>query len=95
MTRFRHLAAALLLALAGTGGAETLSMDDAAASRFLSGDRPSRGMTMQKVESGWGQPAERRAAVGDPPITRWVYPEFIVYFEYDRVIHAVLKRPTS
>ena len=33
-----------------------------------------------------------RAAVGEPPITRWEYRNMIVYFEYDRVIHAVMKR---
>jgi hypothetical protein len=28
--------------------------------------------------------------VGDPPITRWVYDRFTVYFENDRVIHSVV-----
>jgi len=37
-------------------------------------------------------PAERHEAVGQPPITRWDYPTFSVYFENDRVIHAVAKR---
>ena len=27
-----------------------------------------------------------------PPITRWDYPAFSVYFEHDRVIHAVARR---
>ncbi len=27
--------------------------------------------------------------MGDPPITRWVYPDFTVYFEYQYVINAV------
>lgn len=53
---------------------------------------PSRGMTMENVESSFGAPAGRRAPVGDPPITRWEYSEFIVYFEYKRVIHSVPKR---
>jgi len=34
----------------------------------------------------------KKAAVGDPPISRWEYADFTVYFEYDRVVHAVLKR---
>ena len=29
------------------------------------------------------------ATVGQPPITRWDYPHFSVFFEKDRVIHAV------
>lgn len=82
---------ALMLALGGAAHAETLEMGNGDA-MLTGGDRPSRGMTMQKVQSNWGQPTMRRAPVGEPPITRWEYPEFVVYFEHDRVIHAVLKR---
>ena len=28
--------------------------------------------------------------VGQPPITRWDYPEYRLYFEYDHVLHAVV-----
>ena len=44
------------------------------------------------VESTYGAPAQKHATVGQPPITRWDYPNFSVYFEHDRVIHAVVKR---
>ncbi len=57
------------------------------------GQIPTRGMTMKQVESQFGQPGDRRAPVGDPPITRWEYQGFIVYFEYRHVIHAVEKQP--
>ena len=30
--------------------------------------------------------------VGEPPITRWIYPAFSVYFEHDHVVHAVLNK---
>ena len=53
---------------------------------------PARGMTMTQVEKQYGAPSERSAAVGQPPITRWVYPDKVVYFEYDHVVHAVLVR---
>jgi hypothetical protein len=53
---------------------------------------PARGLTMGQVERQFGAPAERFAAVGQPPITRWVYPSMIVYFEYDHVVHAVALR---
>lgn len=53
---------------------------------------PSRGATMSAVEARFGAPASKRAAVGDPPITRWDYPQFSVFFEHDRVIHAVIAR---
>ena len=29
-------------------------------------------------------------AVGKPPISRWEYPGFVVYFEHDHVIHSVV-----
>lgn len=70
--------------------AETLSTatgDPAAAA-----DQPSRGATMTTVEGRYGAPTNRHAAVGNPPITRWDYPGFSVYFENDRVLHTVLVR---
>jgi hypothetical protein len=53
---------------------------------------PARGQTMSQVERQYGAPAERFPAVGQPPITRWVYPSMVVYFEYDHVVHAVALR---
>ena len=52
---------------------------------------PPRGMTMKKVRMWFGEPVKEYPAVGKPPITRWEYPDYIVYFEYDRVIEAVRK----
>lgn len=81
---------ALFLAVFGTAQAETLKMEGMSAN---AGDaRPTRGMTQNSVQSKFGSPVNVRAPVGDPPITRWEYQDFIVYFEYDRVIHAVAKR---
>ena len=54
--------------------------------------RPAGGMTMGQVEQQYGAPEQQVDAIGDPPITRWLYPNFVVYFEYDRVIHSVVKR---
>ncbi len=50
---------------------------------------PTRGIGMAQVESGWGAPQSRLQAVGDPPITRWIYGDFTVYFEHNLVIHSV------
>ncbi|MCP5144229.1 MAG: hypothetical protein H6978_05345 [Gammaproteobacteria bacterium] len=52
---------------------------------------PQRGATMARVIESLGEPVERLAAVGDPPITRWRYNGFTVYFEYDRVLHTVVR----
>jgi hypothetical protein len=60
------------------------------------GNRPARGDRMASVEHQYGAPSTRYAAVGNPPITRWDYPSMVVYFENDRVIHAVLvSNPTN
>lgn len=50
---------------------------------------PGRGMTMTDVEEKFGIPLQKFPEVGDPPIIRWVYPDFTVYFEYHYVINAV------
>ena len=55
-------------------------------------NRPVRGMSMETVEARYGLPISTREPVGDPPITRWEYEGFIVYFEYKFVIHTVRKR---
>jgi len=91
MARMRTIALiALLFAAMGTASAETLKMDGASA---MSGDgRPTRGMTQASVQSKYGSPASIKAPVGEPPITRWEYTDFVVFFEHDKVIHAVLKR---
>ncbi|MBT8143880.1 MAG: hypothetical protein KJO55_04205 [Gammaproteobacteria bacterium] len=85
----------ILAAVAVTAIGQTLIVDNPAAADSDLTQIPSRGMTMESVEANFGSPANRRAPVGDPPITRWEYGDFIVYFEYKRVIHAVAKRPVS
>jgi len=52
-------------------------------------DFPRRGMNEEKVQGELGRPLEVIPAVGKPPITRWVYNDRIVYFEYSTVIHVV------
>lgn len=51
------------------------------------------GVTMDTVRQRLGEPVRTVPAVGDPPITRWVYDDYTVYFEYNRVIHAVPHHP--
>ncbi len=54
--------------------------------------RPTQGMNMTQVEQTFGTPDTKTPAVGEPPISRWIYSEFEVFFEYDKVIHSVVKR---
>ena len=52
-------------------------------------DMPLRGLNKQAVETRFGFPEAKKAAVGKPGISRWIYQEFTVYFENDYVIHSV------
>ena len=91
MIKLRIVSAiALLVAFGSLASAETVKVDGGMA-RSDDG-RPSRGMTQANVESKYGSPVSVNAPVGDPPISRWEYAGFVVFFEYDRVIHAVVKR---
>ena len=60
---------------------------------------PTRGMTMSQVEGRFGAPTDKMSPAGGeapthPVINRWVYPNFIVYFERDHVIDSVLNQAT-
>ena len=81
--------------LVGTARSETIVTDDQLSIIPSDIARPARGMTMQKVEEKFGAPSERHAAVGTPPITRWDYQNFSVFFENDRVIHSVVTAAAS
>jgi hypothetical protein len=54
-------------------------------------DKPSLGYSMQQVKANYGEPLKISGPTGEPPITRWDYASFSVYFESDTVIHSVSK----
>lgn len=58
----------------------------------LGGNVPANSMTMSVVRDSFGEPEQILNGVGVPPITRWQYPEYVVYFENDQVITAVAGR---
>jgi len=70
--------------------AETLSIINAPENSATGVLRPVRGMQMQQVEARYGSPLRINAAVGEPPITSWVYEKYTVYFEGEYVIHAAV-----
>ena len=92
----KHVAKTMLVLALTLGAveirAEVLLLDGIEADAQSASQRPKSGMTMANVEKTYGEPAQKHGAVGQPPITRWDYPAFSVYFEFDRVIHAVAKR---
>jgi hypothetical protein len=50
---------------------------------------PTNGMSRQAVLERYGLADDEHEPVGKPPIQRWDYREFSVYFENDRVVNSV------
>jgi hypothetical protein len=89
--KMRYLVAVLVgLGATGAACADTVVVDDHVMVRESPVARPGRGTTMTNVEAKFGAPVTRHPTVGAPPITRWDYAGFSVFFEKDRVIHAVV-----
>jgi hypothetical protein len=82
-------ALALVALWGGVAAAETVVVDDQVQVKPSTVNRPGRGLTMSAVEAKFGAPQARHDAVGTPPITRWDYAGFSVFFEKDKVIDAV------
>jgi hypothetical protein len=87
--RYRNLLLAAVLA-GGVAGAETIAIDNGIAVKESDVATPARGMTMDQVATKFGTPVTKVPAVGKPPISRWEYPGFVVFFEFDHVIHSVV-----
>jgi len=94
--QIRILAALLCgCAVVGTAFAETIVVNDQVQVREARSDVPKRGLTMDDVEKHFGAPVTRHPTVGgssaqQPPITRWDYNGFSVFFEHEHVIHSVV-----
>ncbi len=95
MMRNQLAGAFLAMGLAGFSGiatvsAETIAVDSGIAVKESDLATPTRGMTMSQVSTKFGTPVSKIPAVGNPPISRWEYPGFVVYFEREHVIHSVV-----
>ncbi len=84
-----RIALALATLWGGLAAAETIVVDDQVQVLPTTIARPARGSSMAAVEAKFGAPQARHDAVGTPPISRWDYAGFSVFFEKDRVIDAV------
>jgi len=90
-TYIRSAAFAVLLgSVAVVAQADTLLIDRREAGE--ASPHPGRGELMDKVEAQFGPPLHRVGPVGDPPITRWVYDGYTVYFEHSHVITTVVNK---
>ena len=72
-----------------TAGASSLAVAQQGNSGITT---PRNGQDKITVENNYGSPLEKVSSVGEPPISRWIYSEFTVYFEHDLVLHAVLHK---
>jgi len=87
---FKMTVVALALGATVPVFAETLAIDGQVAIKPAGIETPIRGSTMTAVEQKFGAPANKSSSVGNPPITKWFYPNFVVVFENDKVLHAVV-----
>ncbi len=79
---------ALSIGLLSTVNAQNLDMSGAEGSAtFDQAGKPTRGMSQESVQANFGAPQSTVAAIGDPPISRWEYSGFVVFFEHNLVIH--------
>lgn len=88
-SKLPQLLAAVLVSAAASGALADELTTPPAPSASEQANRPARGMSMERVEATYGAPTQRVPAVGEPPIARWEYPGFVVYFENQLVIHTV------
>lgn len=92
----RHICIlALLGSLSAAASADTLLVDRAAEKPAAA--LPLRGDSMQQVQARFGAPSEQLDPRGGqkrqwPTIHRWVYPQFTVYFEKQKVIDVVANK---
>jgi len=90
MDSIRSLVLVLSLALTGASPvlADVLLMEGIQSAPAV--DVPRNGITMTQVRQQYGSPVTERPAVGEPPITRWDYQGYSVFFEHDLVLHSVI-----
>ena len=82
------LAIVALLVAVPVVSADTLIIEKLEAAKA---EMPTRGMSMDRVQGNFGAPRSVSGPVGEPPITRWDYEDFVVVFEYRHVVHSVVR----
>ena len=95
MNTYRSMLLFLTLVLAGTvqAAGDVLLIESIKSAPQI--DTPRNGLTMDQVRQQYGEPASAVAAVGEPPISRWEYTGFSVFFENNLVLHSVIQHPVN
>ena len=84
----RIVLALVLVFSAQVAFADVLVIDEVRQSQTM--QLPKNGSSMADTEARFGAPVKKLPAVGEPPITRWEYDTYNVFFEYDLVLFSVL-----
>ena len=93
------LATILALLVSLPVSADVLLMDSIQSAPAV--QTPRTGLSMANVRSSYGDPVKEHPPVSTygnpdhPPITRWDYQNFSVFFEHDKVVHSVVHRPDA
>ena len=78
------------LAPLGSATADVLLIEEVRQAERM--ELPENGTSQSEVRARFGEPEQVHATVGDPPITRWDYDRWSVYFEHDLVLFTVLHK---
>lgn len=93
MKHFKFIISITLLSSSTLALAETLTVPSYSIANSTEGVlRPTRGMAMATVQQKFGHAEQTSSTIGEPPITKWTYSDFVVFFESDHVIHSVIPR---
>lgn len=88
MYRYIIIVFAMAAGISPVTFADTLIIDRIPQEKLV--NMPQKGMSKNQVTVQFGEPLLKHASVGTPPITRWDYQNFTVYFEYNHVITSVV-----
>ncbi|MDX2457299.1 MAG: hypothetical protein QNL87_07305 [Gammaproteobacteria bacterium] len=83
----------LALTASGPASADVLLIDGIQSAPTIK--TPRNGLNMAQVRQQFGEPAQEVPAVGEPPISRWEYSGYTVYFENDLVLHSVIQHANN
>jgi hypothetical protein len=83
----------LLLINSGPALADVLLVDSIQSAPQM--QTPRNGLTMSQIRQQFGNPTTELPAVGEPPISRWEYTGYSVFFENDLALHSVVHHPVN
>ena len=83
----------ILLINSGPALADVLLVDSIQSARQM--QTPRNGLTMSQIRQQFGSPTTELPAVGEPPISRWEYTGYSVFFENDLALHSVIHHPVN